>query len=446
MMAGALLVAAAVVLLVVTTRSHPGGHRVSFVVASANDLIKGLKVRAAGQPVGHISSLETVDGGRSARVGLALTDPKAWPLARDTRLRLRYGGTVSYAARYVALEPGAAPGPRIPDGGAIATGNVEVPVEFDQVFNTYGPRTRHNLRATVGALGAALQPTAPQLRRTLGPAASAVDEARGLFGDLGDDNAALSTLVRSSDRVLDAANRASPGVAPLVNDAATTFSALASRTQAMRDALGRMPATLAAARSTLARADRTLGSASVLATRLRPGVERLIDITPPLNGTLRTLTAVAPGAVQTVATARRAAPTITAFVDEATALMPKVSKVTTQATTQLGCIRPYAPEIAGFASTWAGFVQNGDGKDKYARLFNAAYPFSNDTQYGVPQAAKIYPNAFKSYAFPRPPGANVNQPWFLPQCGITADGLDPQKNPEALANDPFSKNLVEENP
>jgi len=36
-----------------------------------------------------------------------------------------------------------------------------------------------------------------------------------------------------------------------------------------------------------------------------------------------------------------------------------------------------------------------------------------------------------TYGFPRPPGTDAGQPWFLPQCGAGPDALDPNKDPEA---------------
>ena len=35
------------------------------------------------------------------------------------------------------------------------------------------------------------------------------------------------------------------------------------------------------------------------------------------------------------------------------------------------------------------------------------------------------------YAFPRPPGLNVSQPWFQPQCGVTKAALDAADNAES---------------
>jgi len=441
----ALLALSGAALAVIATSSGADAtHRVSFDVASAANLIPGLQVRAAGQEVGTVGDVDVRDGGRGARITLELTDARVWPLPPDSVVRVRFGGTIAANGRYVELVRGRAAGAVIRDGGVIR--RVEVPVEFDELFNTFGPRTRHNLRATVDASGRALEQSGESLHRALGSAPAAVHQLRGVLADLGDDHVALDTLVRSTDRVLAATNAADPGLGPLLADAATTFATIDRRARALQRTLDEAPATLTHARTALAQADRTLTAATTLSRRLRPGVEQLVGILAPLNRTLRTVRDVAPTARRALATTRRAAPDLVRLLDRTRTLSPDLRATLRQGVTQLTCLRPYSPEIAGFFSTWAGFVANGDKKNKYARLFNAIYPFPNDTPMTVPQMAKLLPGPFASWGFPRAPGANAGQPWYQPDCGITADGADPAKDPEAINFDPFSKKLVEEVP
>jgi hypothetical protein len=50
--------------------------------------------------------------------------------------------------------------------------------------------------------------------------------------------------------------------------------------------------------------------------------------------------------------------------------------------------------------------------------------------------AKQFPGL--RYAFPRPPGYNAGQSWFLPECGAGPEALDASKDPEATHFSPFS--------
>jgi hypothetical protein len=49
--------------------------------------------------------------------------------------------------------------------------------------------------------------------------------------------------------------------------------------------------------------------------------------------------------------------------------------------------------------------------------------------YASATAVKTFPGL--RYAFPRPPGYNADQPWFLPECKAGRDALDPTKDPES---------------
>jgi ABC-type transporter Mla subunit MlaD len=438
--AAAAVLVGAVMAIVVVPRGT--GHHVSLVIPDAADLIPGLKVRAAGQGVGEISRVATIDGGRLARVDLRIANATVWPLPPDTRFIVRFGGTVAYAARYIEIDRGLSSAPPFAEGATIPRTNVTVPVEFADLINTFGPRTQANLHATVNALGAAMPPALPPLRRSLDAAPAAVRQAAGIFGDLAAEDTALDGLVRSTANVAGAASAADPGLSALIGGAATTFQAVGSRATELQSALAQLPDTLARTRATLARADTTLTPASALVARLSPGVTQLTALSGPLSHALGTIVTVGPDAVRTLGIARQGAPAITSLLDRATSLLPQLGSLGSQGTQQLACIRPFSPEIAGFASTWASFVNEGDHKDKYARMYIGSYPFTNATPMTAPQAAQALPSAFAGWAFPRPPGANVGKPWFLPGCEITPAALDPASDPEAAAVDPLSKPIA----
>jgi hypothetical protein len=128
---------------------------------------------------------------------------------------------------------------------------------------------------------------------------------------------------------------------------------------------------------------------------------------------------------------RGATPSLNPLLQRAATLMHDIASIGKQATTELDCIRPYAPDIAGFASNWADFLSWGDAKDRVirAQVQNLTPAPVNIVGYDSATAAKLFPGL--RYAFPRPPGESAGQPWFQPQCGITKDALDPSKDPEA---------------
>jgi phospholipid/cholesterol/gamma-HCH transport system substrate-binding protein len=216
----------------------------------------------------------------------------------------------------------------------------------------------------------------------------------------------------------------------LVSGAGSTFAAIGEQAQALQSALTETPGTFASLRQTLARADQTLGAADALSRTLRPGVAALGTLTAPLQSMLSSLVAVGPDARQTLATAGAAAPDLVSVLSRTEGLMPVLGNASQQAAKQLACIRPYAPEIAGFASDWgAGAWSRGDQKDKYVRAALGASPVPYATTLNSGQLHGLVAGV-KKVEF-RPPGELVDQPWFQPHCGTGPEVLSPGYDPEA---------------
>jgi hypothetical protein len=117
----------------------------------------------------------------------------------------------------------------------------------------------------------------------------------------------------------------------------------------------------------------------------------------------------------------------------------------------VACLRPYAPELGGALVGGGGAHQNYDlANPATASLANVvryvgrrtangmveqhglrATPMAATNSLATPlNSAQFAAISGKKYAMPRPPGLMAGQPWFIPQCGITKDALDPSKDPE----------------
>jgi virulence factor Mce-like protein len=437
---GAVLALVAVVAVVWWSLPGSDQHTLVLRTADATGVIPGMDVKAAGRDIGTVGEADVV-GGRTARLELKIDDA-AWPLPRSTRFQLRFGGTIKYTDRFLDVRPGTPATPAFADGDAIPMRSYVAPVEFDQLFGTFDAPTRRNLRSTLDAGGAALGPAQDALRSTLAVAPPALRQVRGLFDDLTEDQHALDTLVRSTASVSGAVDQATPGLGTLVDGASTTFAAIAHQSDALRRALADMPGVLGTARTTLAQADRTLTGATGLARQLDPGVGDVRRIGAPLARVLDTVQEVGPDARRALATTRRAAPDLVTLLSRAQDVLPAVGAVSSEGARQLDCIRPYTPEIAGFLSTWGpGGWGTGDTRDKYLRAEVGTYPFGNVNVLSTGQVAKVFTGL--KMAFPQPPGILVGQPWFQPQCGITADALDPDKDPESQATELYPKQFLD---
>lgn len=418
---------------VAVLQSGSAGHRVFVVADDAVNVIAGQQVRSGGEKIGEVEKLHAIRGGRAARIELQIDDT-AWPLPRATKMELRWGGTIAYNDRYIEVRRGTPDNGTIPERGVLAPGHFTVPVEFDELLTTFTPALRRDMKAMLDHGGAAFRESERPLRRSLESAPAAVGEVGAVLADFEARSADLDTLVRSADSVFDAMHRADPGMGRLVSGAAATFRAVASRASALRAALDETPRTLAAARATLARADGTLVAAGRLTDRLGPGVTELRRLSAPLTGLLRSVRQVGPDARATLVVSRRAAPDLDALVARTTELMPRMGSIARQSDEQLACVRPYSPEIAAYFSTWGDFFSNTDGKDRYSRMASQSAPFINaETDDSATVAAR---NPALTFAFPRPPGLNAGQPWFLPECGAGPEALDPEKDPESRRRRP----------
>jgi phospholipid/cholesterol/gamma-HCH transport system substrate-binding protein len=173
------------------------GNHVFVVVRDANSFLDGQLVRAAGRPVGRVTQVEPIDGGRRARIRLAIDDD-VWPLPRGTKVSLRWGGTVSFLNRYVGLQRGPAGSPALRNGDTVPARDTNVPVEFDELFAAFDRPTRRRLKSFLDTAGPALDASERPLRTTLRTAPPAVTNASAAIGDLGASRHALDTLVHST--------------------------------------------------------------------------------------------------------------------------------------------------------------------------------------------------------------------------------------------------------
>jgi virulence factor Mce-like protein len=424
------LAAAVIAVIVVLSTGRSGtGHQLSLVVPDATDVVPGQYVKEAGVNVGTVQSISAVNGGHDARLVLSIDD-SAWPLTKGTTMQLHWGGTVSFVNRYIEIARGPATNPPMATDGVFPAADFSTPVEFDSLINTFDANTRAGLKAFLQNAGITLRTASPNLARAIDAAPVALAQTSAALGDLDSNESALDALVRSGAQVVDAVNRADPGIQPLVRNAATTFAALARSAEQLQSTLRTAPSTLAQTRETLAQAEPTLQLAKTVTGRVAPGVIQVERIARPLDDLLVTLKRVGPDAISALSTAQGATPSLNRLLVKARSVLPQLSSIGRQSVTSLQCVRPYTPDIIAFTTDWADFLSAVDGKDHYFRAqVQTLVPASfNDQVYDSAQMEKLFP--WISYVFPPPPGYAAGQPWFLSQCNEGPSTLNPNFDPE----------------
>lgn len=424
----ALVVLAAFVLFVVWAAStRTQSHHVRAAFPAATSLVPGLDVQAHGVDVGKISSVEYVDG--QAVVGLGIDDDDLWPLRRGTTATIRYGTTAGNGTRRIDLVPGPKDAPEIGEGGIIPARDTRAPVEFDEIFRMMDHTARGHMRSLVDRTAQTLEGRAGKLNAGIRATAPALESAGGLLGDLAADQAALRTLITGTHRAAGTLSVHREQLAGLISLASQTFVAFAANTRAIGESIELAPDTLKDARSTLARLDGSVDKLTTLVRDAAPGAAELPGLAADARPAVARLARTAPILTDLLRSGRRTAPDITELLTEGAPFAKRLTPILTDLAPMFGCLRPYMPEVAGAMSNWASYAKNYDSYGHYARMNVLGGPTSLTTQPQVTTSTVTKGTGIR-YAMPRPPGLNEGKPWFLPECGVGPDALDPTKDPE----------------
>jgi len=422
MLALAAALTAVVAVLVLTGN---GQHQLRAEFTAALQVRPGQEVRVAGRVVGSIQSVALSDGRALVTLGI---DDSQWPLHAGTTAELRFGAAAAYASRYVQLRPGPAHEPALPEDALLPQADTITPVEFDQIYSTFGPRTRRNLGGTVAGVARTLSGHGGDIARDLTLGSPGTQRTANMLGDLGMDPAALGTLVTAGAQTVSALRATNPQLLGLVSHAADTFSVFADNAAALQASIERLPGTLSTTQHTLAHLDRSLNGLATLVSDLAPGAAGLLTTAPLLTRTLQTLGRIGPLARSTLERGTRQLPAVTRLLDTARPFLPALSRALNRLAPMVACVRPYAPEIGGYLGTWQGGPIDTVGH--FGALDIIQTPVQPGTTLTSAEAVAQAHGALR-YAFPRPPGLNAGQPWFQPQCGAGPNALNPNLDPEA---------------
>jgi ABC-type transporter Mla subunit MlaD len=403
-------------IIVGQTQSWP--HSIQTVVPTAFEVTPGERMVAGGTTVGEITKAEVTRSGQ-AHVVMGLNDA-VWPLPADSVLTLRMGGTIKYTDRFIAIAKGRAQS-SLADNAYLPAGQFVVPVEYASLFNVFDGPTRASLRSLFANGGPTFQAAAKPLRSALNVAPPVLTNASAVFADLGYDQQALSTLVSSTAQVTKAVADSNPGLRTLIDGAAGTFSSVASQSTQLKQIVQGGAPWMHIQGILYYHLAREIPQIAQLAERLRPGANQLDQLAAPLNSTLQEIVNVEPTAVHTLQTVTKSGPSLDSFLTKArTELLPQLASAGNQAATELNCIRPYTPEIVNTLQGWGGWQSNGLNQP-HMKLFHALaslLPFPGNMPINTQQLSQILPGL--TVNVPAAPGLSWNQPWYQPQCGITA--------------------------
>ncbi|WP_249011607.1 MlaD family protein [Conexibacter sp. DBS9H8] len=432
-LAAILALAAAIVVVVVlfATQSGPAAptHTLYANFESATNLVSGANVTAGGQTVGHVGTVKLAHN--LASVQLDITDNSVWPLPKGTNAEIRWGGTISYSNRYVELLPGPRGDPALANGAQLPTQNTITPVEFDQLFNIFTAPARRSLGAFVDTGASTYGGEAGNLHRGIDASPPAITSVSNVLQQLGEDPAALETLISAGATTAGALQAQQPQLVHLVAGAANTFATIAANARATQATLSRLAPALNGARTALDRLNPALTTLNTVVNVVRPGAIALQALAGPLHGALTKLTTVAPELDRTLATVQTGAPRITGLLNASRPVLVSSSSALATFEPMAACLLPYGPEISGFIENWDSFLSGYDSAGHYARTLVQSFPATSPST--ETPAQLVAGNPGLGYALIRPPGFNagLNQAWFRPQCGDNVQGITAADDPEA---------------
>jgi phospholipid/cholesterol/gamma-HCH transport system substrate-binding protein len=273
---------------------RPEGYRFKVAFDEAALLVEEADVRLAGVNVGKVKSKELSEDERRTVVVIEI-DSRFAPIPRDTRAILRQKSLLGET--YVALSPGDADSGDLPDGGALPRSQVQETVELDEIFGIFDERTRENFRAWLDESGIATSGQyGSDINSALGNAAPFFRDGADLLRPLDEQELALRRLVRNTGRVFSAISAQDGQLRDLITGGEATFSALASRDEALAETFQIFPTFLRETRATVQRLERFARNTDPLirdlrqpATDLGPTLRDLGDLSPDLERLFRNI-------------------------------------------------------------------------------------------------------------------------------------------------------------
>ena len=366
---GALALVVAVLLLLVT--GHDNSRSYSVIMENAGQLVPGDLVRIGGVQAGTVTGLDLTPDGQ-ARVDIAIGH--SWGrLHAGTTVTVRASGIATVTGRYVDISPGPSFRPPLPDGAAIDIDHTHSIVDIDQLLNALGPSTRKSLRKTIHGFSVWYAGRTQQANDAARYFPAALQSATRLFGELDRDSGTLSQFISNTGTALHALSRHRTALTDLVSNTRATARALGSDNRSLSTALQNLPPALREGSKAFASVRPALTDLRALVRAGDPASRKLTpflrDLRPVVSRAVPAfrdfrLTFDGPGKADDLLDALELLPSLGRVSDKA---FPQAEKTLAQSTPVLSFVRPYAPDLVGFARAFGGAAATYDANGHYAR-------------------------------------------------------------------------------
>jgi len=383
-----------------------GGHSYRLLFETGGQLVNGNQVLVAGQPIGIVDEISLADDGQ-AQVEITVDEP----LHEGTTAVIRSSSLSGIANRYVSVAPGPNSSPRLSDGATISSADTTTPVDLDQLFATLDADTRESLQKVIKGSAVWYTGNSEGARASYKYFGPALQSGERLLAELTRDERTFTEFLVSGADVLGAVAERRDDLSALTENANQALGAIASENEALGRALAALPPFLRQGNTTFVNLRAAfddldpLVETSKRATRELP--EFLRDLRPvarravPVFGDLRRAVAT-PGPGNDLTDVLRVAPQVERSGSRAAASAIDAMDATED---EIEFARPYAPELAAFASKLGQLTGYYDAHGHYARVLpiaTGAFDYDSVTDQLVPNYANPADqfDFFTSYAGP----------------------------------------------
>ncbi len=219
-------------------------------IANGSNLVVGNEVRSGGFRIGVISEMKPValpSGQTGAQLTLNL-DQAHGKVPVDSSASIQPLSVLG--TKYLDLHSGTSHRV-ISDGGLLALGQTRVPVQFDDVFKTFDPRTRVAVQDSVTGAGDALTARGSALNDTIASLSPLLAHLRPVARYLSDPSTNLTGFFDNLERLMGAVAPVARVNADLFRRMATTFAAIDREPDSLQATIAKSPSTEAVSTESL---------------------------------------------------------------------------------------------------------------------------------------------------------------------------------------------------
>jgi virulence factor Mce-like protein len=251
-------------------------------IASGSDLVPGNEVREGGYRIGLVSDLTPIEL-PSGQVGAQLTlklNQSDGRIPVDSTAVIRPRSVLGL--KYVDLQYGTSK-KVFSDGGTMPIAQTSVPVQFEDVFQTFNPRTRSAIQRDLVGFGDTLAARGSALNDTIASLPALLLHLRPVAGYLSAPGTGLTRFFSSLEGFMGTVAPVAQTNARLFTDLATTFEAISRDPNALERTIAESPSTEQVSTQSLKVQQPFLVDLSSLGNDFSPATAELRSALPTIN-------------------------------------------------------------------------------------------------------------------------------------------------------------------